>query len=120
VDDCRAETQSLLRELNQSTLLPGEQDILAMVRAAAVGLDIAPPTGTGLRIYVRLLRDVPRLVLQAATEELIRTYTYPSFPKPANWLDLVQEDQKLIAKAKLMMLVYENRLKIAHLRYGRR
>jgi hypothetical protein len=55
-DDCRDQAQALLAEMNKAAATPGDLDVMAAIRAVAVGLDLAPPVGAALRIYTRFWR----------------------------------------------------------------
>ena len=119
-DDCSAEAYGLLRQLNEASVMPGPPEVMAAIRAVAVGLDLLPPEGPALKIYFKVLGALPLVPLMAATEELVKTYTYSSFPKPGHWLALANENARLIERCRFMMTLYENRRKIAELRYGRK
>ena len=85
----------------------------------AVGLDLPPPTGAALRIYHKVLGQLPLPLLRNATELLIKSYTYPSFPKPAEWMNRGGDHLRLIERARFMIEIYEKRRRIAELYYGK-
>ncbi len=116
-DDCSVQAYDLLRRLNEASVLPSKLDVMAAIRAVAASLDLKPPDGSALRIYFKVLGAIPRTPLFAATETLIEKHLYQSFPKPGHWLALASEDARLIERARFMMTLYENRRKIAELRY---
>jgi hypothetical protein len=119
-DDLSAEAFDLFHKLELATVYPSQQEIAAMVRTVSVGLDIPPPTGTALKLYLKLLAEVPLTVLMAAGERLIKTHRYATFPKPVDWLSSASNDQDEIEKARFTMNIYERRLKMAQLYYGPR
>jgi len=118
-DDCRDEALALLREMNLAAVMPGPLDVAAVIRTIAVGLDLPPPVGAALRIYHKVLGQLPLALLREATELLTKTYTYPSFPKPAEWLNRCAEHQRLLERARFMIQIYEQRRRVAEFRYGK-
>jgi hypothetical protein len=119
-DDCSAHAYSLLRQLNEAAVMPGPPEVMAAIRAVAVALDVVPPEGSALKIYFKVLGAIPLVPLMAATEQLIKTYLFPSFPKPGHWLTLANENNRLIERCRFMMTLYENRRKVAEMHYRRR
>ena len=93
--------------------------MLLAVKAVAVAFDLAPPTGAQLKIYLRVLGELPVAVLQQATEQLIKEYRYPTFPRPIEWREQAQDHLRLIEKARLLMRIYAQRRKLAEMKYGR-
>jgi hypothetical protein len=117
-DDCQAQALELLRQMNLATVMPGPLEVLAVIRMIAVGLDMPPPAGAALCIYHKVLGELPLPLLQNATELIIKSYTYPSFPKPAEWMNRGGEHLRLIERARFMLEIYEKRRGIAELYYG--
>jgi len=120
LDDLSTRAFDLYHRLELATVYPSQQEIAALVRTVSVGLDIPPPTGSGLKIYFKTLAEVPLTVLMAAAERLVKTHRYPTFPKPVEWLGSASADQDEIEKARFTMQIYERRLKMARLYYGPR
>ena len=118
-DDCADAAVALLREMNLAAVMPGPLDVAAMIRTIAVGLDLPPPAGPALRIYHKVLGQLPLPILQHATELITKTYVYPSFPKPAEWLNRASESLRSIERARLMIEIYEQRRRVAELYYGK-
>jgi hypothetical protein len=118
-DDCRAQAMDLLHQINLATVMPGPLEVAAVIRMIAVGLDLPPPTGAALRIYHKVLGQLPLPLLRNATELLIKSYTYPSFPKPAEWMNRGGDHLGLIERARFMIEIYEKRRRIAELYYGK-
>ena len=118
-DDCQAQAMDLLHQMNLATVMPGPLEVAAVIRMIAVGLDLPPPTGAALRIYHKVLGQLPLPLLRNATELLIKSYTYPSFPKPAEWMNRGGDHLRLIERARFMIEIYEKRRRIAELYYGK-
>ena len=118
-DDCRDQAQALLAEMNKAAVTPGDLDVMAAIRAVAVGLDLAPPVGAALRIYHKVLGELPLALLWESTQRIIETYVYPSFPKPGEWMNRGADGLRLIERARLMCRIYEQRRRLAELYYGK-
>jgi hypothetical protein len=85
-----------------------------------VAFDLPPPLGAALTIYCKILGDLPRAVLLQTTEQVIREYRYPGFPRPSEWMDRAKGKQALLERARVMMTVYPQRRKVAERKYGQR
>jgi hypothetical protein len=120
VDDCKAQALDLLFEMNKATVMPGSLEVAASIRMIAVAFDMPPPTGAALRIYHKVLGQLPLRLLQNATELIIKSYTYPSFPKPAEWMNRGGDHLRLIERARFMIEIYEKRWRVAELYYGKK
>jgi hypothetical protein len=118
-DDCRDQAQALLAEMNKAAVRPGDLDVMAAIRAVAVGLDLEPPVGAALRIYLKVLGELPLALLRESTQRIIETYVYPSFPKPGEWINRGADGLQLIERARLMCRIYEQRRRVAELYYGK-
>jgi hypothetical protein len=118
-DDCRDQAEALLAEMNKAAVMPGDLDVMAAIRAVAVGLDLGPPVGAALRIYHKVLGELPLALRWGSTQQIIKTYVYPSFPKPGAWTNRGADGLRLIERARLMCRIYEQRRRVAELYYGR-
>ena len=118
-DDCRDQAEALLAEMNKAAVRPGDLDVMAAIRAVAVGLDLEPPVGAALRIYLKVLGELPLALLWGSTQRIIETYVYPSFPKPGEWINRGADGLQLIERARLMCRIYEQRRRVAELYYGK-
>ena len=119
-ETCESEAQELLAKLNEGAAAAQEYDVLVAVKAVAIAFDLSPPTGAQLKIYLRVLGELPGTVLERATEAIIRDYRYPSFPRPVEWRERARDHLRLIDRVRLMMTIYAKRRKIALLKYGKR
>ena len=118
-DDCRDQALELLREMNTAAVMPAPLEVAAMIRTIAVGLDLPPPVGAALKIYHRVLGQLPLALLRQATELITKTYSYSTFPKPAEWVSRCAEHQRLLERGRFMIQIYEQRRKVAEFRYGK-
>ena len=118
-ETCESEAQELLAKLNEGAAPAQEYDVLVALKAVAVAFDLAPPSGAQLKIYLRVLGELPVAVLQQVTEQLIKEYRYPTFPRPIEWRERAQDRLRLIEKARLLMRIYAQRRKLAEMKYGR-
>ena len=98
-DDCRVQVHALLAEMNKA-VRTGDLDVMAAIRAVAVGLDLAPPVGAALHIYLKVLGELPLTLLRESTQRIIETYVYPSFPKPGEWINRGADGLQLIERAR--------------------
>jgi hypothetical protein len=53
-------------------------------------LQIASPAQDVLEAYCGILGSYPYELVEHATIQLIRNHRYPSFPKPADWLQYIE------------------------------
>lgn len=120
IHDCKWEIEELARQLEAALTPSQEQDVLAAIRMVAVALDVVPPSKQQLKIYLKILLEMPKEVLVATAERIIREYKYPGFPRPSEWSMRGDPAMELISKAKVMMRIYPHRRKMAERKYGRR
>jgi len=116
-DDCRPLAGELLERMNKALIMPAPLDLMAAIRVVAVGLDVPPPTGTALKIYLKTLKTMPLAVLHQVTEALIKKHVYPSFPKPGEWLGLGFSPMREVERARFMIQIYDQRRKVAEMHY---
>ena len=116
-DDCRPLAGELLEAMNKAIVMPAPLDVMAAIRAVAVALDVPPPTGTALKVYLKTLKTLPLTVLWQVAETLIKKHVYPSFPKPGEWLGQGFPAQRLFERARFMIQIYDQRRKVAEMHY---
>lgn len=67
-------------------------------------LQIATPPQEALTAYCEILAEYPLQLVELATKELIRHHRYPTFPKPADWLQYIEpplnEKKAMLARLK--------------------
>ena len=105
-DDCTAKAAALQREIHRCVEGSTEADVLAAIRMVAVGLDLSPPEARALAIYVRLLKRLAKPVLLEAAARLIKSYRYPTFPKPADLFGDMAEIDHLVDRIDTLVRLY--------------
>jgi hypothetical protein len=88
---------------------------LAIVRQV---LNVEGPDEQSARVYLRLLSGVPADLLGTMTKNLLSTYRYNSFPKPADFLEAIKAATQERSDRKYKALIVQSRLSVYDLYYG--
>lgn len=88
---------------------------MALVRET---LNAEAPSENASRVYLRLLSQVPADLLGIMSRNLLMSYKYPGYPKPADFLAAVHEETQARRDRMVQALILQNRLAVYDLYYG--
>lgn len=77
------------RENAIETLCDERTAALCLHKVSAT-LQIALPASEALMGFYEVLCQYPELLVAWATQEIIKTHPYPTFPKPADWVKKIE------------------------------
>lgn len=77
---------------DSTSLLAGASrgSVAAVLQTVADVLNVTLPSEDALAIYYSLLEEYPEDLLRIGAREVCRTYKWPSFPKPADFINQIQ------------------------------
>lgn len=86
----------------------------------SVTLQIASPPQEALEAYYEVFSDFPGELVEYAAKQLIKHHKYPSYPKPADWLQYIEPaiQEKLALLNRLERM--QKKIRLAHRMTGGR
>ena len=89
--DARPILEQARAVIDAALVQAGPVEVVRAMDLVAEVLGVSAPSETAATVYATILGELPADLLQTATDKLLRTHRWEKFPRPADWMQHVED-----------------------------
>ena len=96
VEQAKLDLSPALHDARRAQAPASLEEIAGALEGIAQVFRASLPEKTGLKIYISVLQDLPRVAFKEACRDVVRTHKYPNMPLPSQFIEAAETPKERI------------------------